>query len=1263
MGKKRKAKKAAKKKAQAKKNFGGLQARLQKAAVDSKLASLANITKAEQKPKFGNTSIGMPTETNSLDKKEVKEAKKAGKITKSQKKDLLKSLRNIKRSEKAQEKSIKKDEKTIRKSMQSYFDKPELKKEWGKPLDDSAAREYGEKRRDVRQSSYSDLESKYPEEFKSAQEALNKDKRQATFLGQVADGFSRSIEQQVGVDEVTRREVGQSVDPANTIGGFVSGSTLGLSEAFKGKGKGKGVTTKGGNMYYNGQPVGSEFSTDKGAKASAQAKGAASLLGAFPAYGGIAKGVRAGISGAAAKSKFLGSVDTALKSNKLLPKLLAEVVVVNSAEEAVDAAVRLSSGQEYTPQDLLIGLGAGAVFGGGFQIKGHKFDTAQIKESLANAEAMLKKGADLSAVMDTPIGHTTLRELMQPQMGIVPPGSQALSELQGTIGKAWDTLKDKTRLASSKKEALESSAKWNKEHDFLLGLDDAIPPPPRVGKDLKSTIHPGAITKDIGGIASSFKDPFRIFESAMDSKAFKKLERILIKPFAKSKGELAGDVIKAKDDLTDLFKSNNIKPHKNSKFDKAIVALGEGRISAEDMTKKFGAEKTKFAEDAVAWARVKYDEGLKAANEAIRAINEGLPETKRMPEIEPREDYFRHGQEMNLSSLARNLFMDSSTKTKLKTKTADQVLNKQSVAKESIQKARADEGEALSFITGYMDFSESLAYLRRIKPYVPQFRALGNRFKTIARESDLDLTNLTKFTADYADQLDNTWVDPVKAAYLKYIPGGEKGLQAMDFLNNRAKFNAITTVASSLAQAGNLPGIVVKAGKHSPAGIADTFKGMVTGKDAASWSDFYRERYLGNVQNSFKKGMIDQPEKLATWALTTLDRSSVRLSLNAQLRKNLAEGMSLDEARYMADKVTRNLVGGRGIGEKSIAQSSMFGKVIAPFTLEATNAWYVLGDTVTEKQFGQLMSMLLLNHVYNKATEETGRGPVVFDPIDAMVEGYRRAKASDRNKVGNFIGPVAGEMISNLPGSALATGVAMPNSETREKAFGTRDPATFSRYGSPIPGVKTVVTAGKAISGDKDAARDLAESQALPFGGKQIGRAYDVVKGMADGEIEPTANNIIKGFIGGKYATSELEEKYGAADSPERIRLDEAIQGQDFSKNKLRSQAEKEYIKLNKLKSKSERNEAAAGFSDELKDAIEKIHEDELAGLNFLDRQTKALGVTNGKRAEFYVNELKDMTKSEREDYGKDQEEKGLMSEEIKRQIRELKGDKSFDEL
>ena len=845
------------------------------------------------------------------------------------------------------------------------------------------------------------------------------------------------------------------------------------------------------------------------------------------------------------------------------------------------------------------------------------------------------------------------------------------------VGNVGDTKGIGNKLKNIKPKELINEAKnaYNSfDNAFAQVLRSGDAAPPAVVRDIKSMVNPSNIQK-IGTIEKNFKDPFRIFERIFKPEALGKVERSLLKPFAQAKGNYANRIRSAGDELKQFIDASNVKLARNSKLDKAIVDFGEGNVTREEMVKRFGEEKTKFAEDAVAWSRQKYDEALDSANRAIAQTNELLPPNKQMDPIQPREDYFRHGQELSLSTIAKELLSDTAAGAPTKTsRKIFNILDKKGVTTESIQKARGEQSKALSFITGYIDYADSLAYLENIKPVVPQFRQLARSLRDAALElgeegiDDIPkLQDASDFIFDYADRLDGTWIDPAKRLIIENVPFGAKGLQAMRFMNNRAKANAVVgNAATSLAQAGNMPGMIVEAGQFSPAGAAATLKGITKGGDPASKSAFLSERYVDDVMASFDTKMIDKPKQLARWMISALDKATARFSVNAQFYKNKAAGMSDAEALYEADKATRKLIGGRGIGERSKAQSTLFGEIIAPFTLEATNAWYILGDAAqaNPKGFAKVISILGLNHVFNKAMEEAGRSPVVFDPIDALIEGYTRASETEGivDQAKSFVGPVAGETISNVPGGQLATQIALPDAEEREATFGTRDPARFSRYGSPIPGLEAAVDVGRAVTGDTDAARDLLETQALPFGGKQLGRVLDVGEGIAEGEIAPTPSNLIKGFLGGKYATAEMQEKYGQDDSAARLKLDQRLKQQDKIRDKVREKAEKEFLRLEKL-TVDERRKEMETFDEDLKTAIRKVRDDDRSGLNYLDRQVKQLGVTNGERADFYFNELKDMTLSEREAYWRDQEAKGLLSKTVKSQIAELKGGKGFDEL
>jgi len=777
-------------------------------------------------------------------------------------------------------------------------------------------------------------------------------------------------------------------------------------------------------------------------------------------------------------------------------------------------------------------------------------------------------------------------------------------------------------------------------------------------QDIQGLVTPGKI-QNLNKVEKMIQSPYRSFEKIFKDN-WAKAERVLIRPFDKSKFNYASELQQRSDELGVV--ANTLKLKKGSKADKAIVQLGEKKITSAQLVEQFGPEKAKKLESAERWFRSQYDNFIKEANDAVETIYKGDPKKIAEATVHPRADYFRHGQELNSMSGLKSILDTPADVPTSQLKTWKWL--KTNVKKVGFQKERKTDMNDLGAMEGYIDYVKNLSYLKHINPTIPKFRQLANEIRALDNAADYE--NTATFLEKFADKLDGQ-PSSARRWISENIPGGDRGFKVLQFFNNRAKTNAVLGNASTaLAQSANVTQMVADAGGYSVPGVMSTMKGFLTKSDPASNSKWLKERYIGSAFDKFDKKMMDQPRKLANWMIHVLDESTAKFAVNSQYYKNLAKGMPEEEALYEAGVSARKLIGGRGVGERSLAQSGMVGEIVAPFTLEMTNAWLVMKDWVDEKTFGKLAAFFVLNHGFNKAVESTGRSSVVFDPIDALIEGFTRAGEREgvMDKAAGFGGPVIGEIASNLPGAGLVAQAVIPDAEEREEAFGTRDPAKFSRYGSPVMGLEVLKDVAAAPFSE-ESREDLLYSVGTPFGGKQLEKTVKLGQSMQSGEVEPTPSNIGKGIIGGKFATEELESVFGDDNSVARIKLNELQRKQDKATKKKYDDAEKFLIDMNDLSDKEFHAKGNQLKKDdpELYAAVKKVSEQRAKNYTDIDREVAQLWVNNEARAEYYFEILKEMTYTERIEYIKDQQDKKLFSKNVEEQVSKMKDGKSFDEL
>jgi len=184
-------------------------------------------------------------------------------------------------------------------------------------------------------------------------------------------------------------------------------------------------------------------------------------------------------------------------------------------------------------------------------------------------------------------------------------------------------------------------------------------------------------------------------------------------------------------------------------------------------------------------------------------------------------------------------------------------------------------------------------------------------------------------------------------------------------------------------------------------------------------------------------------------------------------------------------------VAGRGIGEIPLVQKSKMFQLFAPFQLEVGNAWWVMKDFVSQKDFTGLVIFFLTSFLMNEVAEKVRGSGVVFDPIQAMGEGLKSLK-EDENKLRGSVklgGRLAGEVFSNIPlGQTLAS--MYPEygwgkgdwAISREEMFGQGDP---TRYGTGLVLFKGM--------------QDPLFKILPPFGGAQLKKTIEGIEFLNEG--------------------------------------------------------------------------------------------------------------------------------------------------------------------
>ena len=474
------------------------------------------------------------------------------------------------------------------------------------------------------------------------------------------------------------------------------------------------------------------------------------------------------------------------------------------------------------------------------------------------------------------------------------------------------------------------------------------------------------------------------------------------------------------------------------------------------------------------------------AEDLQRMINSG--EILRNKRLVPRKDYFHHFNEMeqglggfvNIISGAHDISAQLAGKsefTKPKSKWW------------SALQQRTGGKYTEDAIGGMARYIPAAEYKIAFDPFIAQMRgnveALVNATEKTKNANDL-IEYLTDWTNDLAGKT-NFLDRPIQKLFSR------KSMKALEFLNNRAKANAVAgNLGSAIVQIGNIPNAMMFI--NNPADWASAAQDIATGNSKEGQSIFLNERYIGNTLDKLQKS---SPIKDASnWMLEIGDRQAAKLIWNAahnQFESGRAKGLrQYENAVDYADDITRRAIAGRGVGEMALTQKSRVIKLFAPFQVEVNNTYNLLVEKMGEKDAAALMSYAVGAWAINSLLYVITGRRALFDPIDALIDAIKGMRDEDEEdertkgeRVAGAISRVGGEVISNMPYASTAA-TFLTGTENSEKIFGEADP---TRYGTGNIAVQTLTEPiGQFINGEKVDLLGPATAILPAYGGKQIER-------------------------------------------------------------------------------------------------------------------------------------------------------------------------------
>lgn len=552
---------------------------------------------------------------------------------------------------------------------------------------------------------------------------------------------------------------------------------------------------------------------------------------------------------------------------------------------------------------------------------------------------------------------------------------------------------------------------------------------------------------------------------------------------------------------------------RGSKMSAAVQDLGEGLKTYDQVVKELGKEKADKVLKAHEWFHAQY-------KSMLRDINLGRPEDAQIPEV---DHYFRHFEELSGMGVLKGAFEDVNLGnlgdeglwTKLKNRA------------QSFTKKRKGETRTPDAVGGFINYIPQYAYEKNMRHEIGRINAFIRDLSAQGSAKE-DLKQYLQSLQDLSDNLSGevNRID-VHLAELPYM--SQRVINVSNYFNNRAKRNAVLLNSGSiLMQGANMPQIVASVGPKYIAGAMKTALTDVFNPDAL-WRQgtFLPERFKHELYTEFSTGFTEKGLDTAGKLIGIFDKQACIISFNGHYAKGVAEGMSHAESIRYADNMTREMVGGRGIGETSILQRSRAFQVAAPFTLEQFNIFNILKRNIQKNEWGKVATFMGTAWAFNTMHNWAIGRDASFNPLGAVLDSYEITQDDEDKKALRVAGRLAGSALQFIPlGNYVANAGSLAlgwTEKEREEFFSNQgDPV---RYGNaPLlwnvavaPAMGAVnfwseekITGGQRIKGAFDTFLGIG----TPFGGKQAKNTIDGVNHLREENPDPMIDDSWGGVPG-----------------------------------------------------------------------------------------------------------------------------------------------------
>jgi len=534
-------------------------------------------------------------------------------------------------------------------------------------------------------------------------------------------------------------------------------------------------------------------------------------------------------------------------------------------------------------------------------------------------------------------------------------------------------------------------------------------------------------------------------------------------------------------------------------------------------------------------ARKFYDDKLDAYN---KVMQETYPyDSSKI--IQKRDDYFHHFNEMGdgLASIINRIKHENLSKippslegVSARTRPLSQWVG---------QRLARMNGAYTSDAIGGM--AKTAQDLNKAIAWTPQVGRLRNYHKVLSMATDKsqNINNIIRVMDKYANKLTNKSGDMDRWVGDNVL--GRMGMGILSDANNIIKNNTIGySLRTVLAQTLNAPyGFAVAKTENIIKGLPATMDYLIHGKGYAAESPFLKERIGTPHFDEFKRSVISKIVRGGHVLPEMVDRTCTTMYWNGIFHDQLAPYKQLikenggvipkdikEKVINETDKLTSEVMGGRGVGDRSAAQESKIYNTLDPFQLEPQSQWLVLGrmfdgmkNGIKNKDFRQIgksgrqfAEWGAYSYLVGMAFKYMTGSDATLNPADDVQRGLHdgngvigKTEAIGKNLAGDVI------TSGGVP-FAQTLGNLFLGSKNSKAIFGKDDPFRYSSAGALVSKpIQEMISGNSVVPKDwnfigSGLMKHLPMSVLMPTGESVLARAEKGFNAVNEGGVYSDKN-------------------------------------------------------------------------------------------------------------------------------------------------------------